>query len=90
MVRPLVLHRDVGGVEGPADVGHGDVAEHLDLAGLAVDVDLRCRAAELVERRMATERVIRQVGAPALPGADDLAQHRPEGSPHDLGELELP
>ena len=47
--RPLVLHPHLERVEGLADVGHRDVADHRDVAGLLVDVDLDGRAVELEE-----------------------------------------
>ena len=56
--RALFLHRDVGRIERLADVGDRHVAKQLVFTRLAVDGYLGGRHAELVERRVAAERVI--------------------------------
>ena len=74
----LVLGDDLQRVELGADVADGHVPGQQQLAGLAVDLDLDRGGVELVEGRVAAERVLALAAQPPGPLADELAAQRPE------------
>ena len=84
--RALVLGDDLQRVELGADVADGHVPGQQQLAGLAVDLDLDRGRVELVERRVAAERVVALAAQPAGALADELAAQRPERLARRLGQ----
>ena len=74
----LVLGDDLQRVELGADVADGHVPGEQQLAGLAVDLDLDRGGVELVERRVAAERVLALAAQPPGALADELAAQRAE------------